>query len=123
MHSHDLRGYPWDVANACRKLQAFSQSKTLTDYLADDLLRSAVERQLTIVGEALAQAERRFPDGITHISNTRQIIAFRNRIVHAYLQIDDPTVWGIVEDYVPRLLAEAEDLLSQLNAENDAEVK
>jgi uncharacterized protein with HEPN domain len=119
MPLRDLRGYFWDVAEACRYILAFTHAKTLDDYLADRLLRSAVERQLTIAGEALAQATRHFPDVDSQISEARKIVAFRNRIVHAYLEIDDETVWGIVERYVPELLTETEAVLLQLGSDED----
>lgn len=32
------------------------------------------------------------------------IIATRNRLIHAYLGIDDDTIWSIVQDDVPELL-------------------
>ena len=122
MPLRDSRGYLWDVAEACRKVLSFSADVTLDGYLGDALLRSAIERQLTIAGEALAQALKHFPEVVTHISHARQIVAFRNRIVHAYLEIDDVTVWGIVQQYVPHLLAEAEVLLAELEAQaNDEE--
>jgi uncharacterized protein with HEPN domain len=116
MPLRDLRGYLWDVVQACEQVRQFTAGLTLDDYLADTLVRSATERQLTIVGEALAQAVRHFPEVTDQISHVRQIIAFRNRLVHAYLEIDDMTVWGIVQSFVPHLLAEAKALLADLDA-------
>ncbi len=87
MPLRDLRGYLWDIAEACRTILVFTDGQTLEDYLTDGLLRSAVERQLTVAGEALAQASRHFPGVVKgQISEARQIVAFRNRIVHAYLE-------------------------------------
>jgi uncharacterized protein with HEPN domain len=33
------------------------------------------------------------------------IVATRNRLIHGYLGIDDDTLWSIVRDEVPALLA------------------
>jgi uncharacterized protein with HEPN domain len=114
MSLRDLKGYLWDVLEACKKVQTYTKEKTFDDYQADDLLRSAVERQLTIAGEALAQASQHFPEVATMISQLRQIVGFRNRMIHAYLQIDDLTVWGVVEKYVPLLKHEAQVALDKL---------
>jgi uncharacterized protein with HEPN domain len=118
MPLRDLKGYLWDVAEACQKVQNYTKAKTFEDYSTDDLLRSAVERQLTIAGEALAQAVQHFPEVATMISQLRQIVGFRNRMIHAYLQIDDLTVWGVVETYVPLLKSEAQLALNILNDES-----
>lgn len=115
MPLRDLRGYLWDIAEACRSILTFTEGMTLEDYLADALLRSAVERQLTIAGEALSQAIRYFPDTLVQITAAREIVALRNRIVHAYVEVDDETIWGIVERFVPRLLREAEVALARLD--------
>jgi uncharacterized protein with HEPN domain len=119
MPLRDLKGYLWDVCEACREVQGYTQGKTFEDYSASKLLRSAVERQLSIAGEALAQARRHYPEVEAFITQTPHIIAFRNRIIHVYLDIDDATVWGVVERYVPRLLAEAEAALEKLEGQDD----
>jgi len=49
---------------------------------------------------------------ITYIN---QIVGFRNRIIHAYLEIDDETVWGIVQAFVPSLQKEAQVALDELD--------
>ena len=114
MPLRNLKGYLWDVVEACQKIQNYTKEKTFENYQADDLLRSAVERQLTVAGEALAQASQHFPEVTTMISQLRQIVGFRNRMIHAYLHIDDFTVWGVVEKYVPLLKREAQVALNKL---------
>ena len=92
----------------------FVEGKTLQDYLADDLLRSGVERQLGIIGEAASQALRRFPDIEGKISDLQKIIAFKNRLIHGYVEISDEVVWAIATDDVPGLLGEVEEMLADL---------
>jgi uncharacterized protein with HEPN domain len=48
--------YLYDVQEACRLLTQFTSGKSLKDYLSDAMLRSAVERQFEIIGEAVNQA-------------------------------------------------------------------
>ena len=67
----DQKAYLWDILNSIDLIQRFTDKRSLDDYSNDVMLRSAVERQMEIIGEALAQVVRRFPD-----TGTRS--AFRN---------------------------------------------
>lgn len=114
MKQRDLRKYLYDMKQACELLLQFTAGKTFTDYSADPILRSAVERQFEIVGEALAQALRLDPDLAAKITNTARIIAFRNRLIHGYASIADAIVWGILEANLPTLYREVSTLLKDL---------
>jgi uncharacterized protein with HEPN domain len=81
------------------------------------MLRSAVERQLTIVGEALNRLKKIDPATVSSITNARQIIAFRNILVHGYNVVRDEVVWGILEADLPILSREVNTLLEQGEAE------
>ncbi len=113
MPLRDLKGYLWDVTKACSRIERFSSGKTLQDYLSDEFLRSAVERQLIIVGEALAQARQFFPEVSEQLNHVAQIVGFRNRVIHDYLEISDATVWDIVQTFIPQLRTEAQRVLEQ----------
>ena len=58
----DPRAYLWDVLDAVANVEAFVRHATAEDYARDVLLRSAVERQFEIIGEALNQLSRTAPD-------------------------------------------------------------
>ena len=107
----DVLKYLFDVRQACRLIQDFARDKTLGDFEQDAMLRSAIERQFIIVGEALSQSIRLEPTIEHRISDTRRIVNFRNVIVHGYAKVEAATVWGIVERYLPALLAELEPLI------------
>jgi uncharacterized protein with HEPN domain len=113
----DPRAWLLDVLAACDLLADFSRGKTYEDYAADVLLRSAVERQLQIIGEALRVAVQHRPALAAQITDVPAIIAFRNQLTHAYSAIDHRTVWGILERRVPVLRSEIEPLLRSLQAE------
>jgi uncharacterized protein with HEPN domain len=67
------------------------------------MLRSAVERQLGIVGEVLAQLAKKDPATSAEVPELARIVAFRNVLVHGYGAIDDKLVWGIVARNLPPL--------------------
>jgi len=98
--------------DACDKTQEFTAGRTLETYMADAYMKSAVERQLTIIGEAMVQLLQRFPDYAAHFPARSAIIAFRNRLVHHYEDTADAIVWGIVIDDVPKLQAKVTKLLN-----------
>lgn len=89
----------------------FTSKKTFADYQRDELLRAGVERKLMIVGEAIYQILRLDPDFESQISQSRQIIGFRNVLVHGYFAVEDETVWGIVKNDIPVLAGEISHLL------------
>ncbi|MHC4121108.1 MAG: HepT-like ribonuclease domain-containing protein [Planctomycetota bacterium] len=107
----EVRKYLYDVCQACEALLGFIRDKSLEDYNADLLLRSGVERQLMIIGEALSQAERIDPDLPHAISDIRQIINLRNVIVHGYATVENETIWGIVQEDVLDLREQVKILL------------
>ncbi|MCL4545126.1 MAG: DUF86 domain-containing protein [Chloroflexi bacterium] len=111
MTQRDLRLYVYDIARAASLIRQFTDGKSLADYRADVLLRSAVERQFEIIGEALNQACGIDEGLATRISHSRQIIAFRNRLIHGYASVADEVVWDIVNEYLPTLQQDVTSLL------------
>ena len=111
MLPHETKKYFFDIAEACGLIAQFTAGKTFADYQNDPLLRSGVERQFEIVGEALCQAIRHDPRVAELISNSSRIISFRNRLIHGYSTISDNVVWGVLETNLPMLTREVKDFL------------
>jgi len=115
MKQLDTQKYLFDINEACELLMQFTAGKTFSDYSTDPMLRSAVERQFEIIGEALAQVLRLDPSLRSRIGNTGRIIAFRNRLIHGYSSVADEIVWGILEANLPTLREEVAALMKELN--------
>lgn len=107
----EVRKFLYDVSNACEAIRQFTMDKTLRDYLNNLLLRSAVERQLMIIGEALNQAVHLQPDLSEQIEEVRQIVNLRNVIVHGYAVVENETIWGIVTEEVPALAGKVSKIM------------
>ncbi|MEN8127664.1 MAG: HepT-like ribonuclease domain-containing protein [Planctomycetota bacterium] len=107
----EAKKFLYDMQQACESLNGFMAGKTLDDYLQSELLRSAVERKLMIIGEALNRVLRLEPDLESQIPDARQIIDFRNILVHGYFAIEHETVWGILEKDLPVLTSQIQKLL------------
>jgi uncharacterized protein with HEPN domain len=101
--------YLSDILIAINLIEDFTVDiKDFYSYELDLKTQSAVERQLVIIGEALNKLSQSNPD--TVIENGHQIIAFRNRLVHAYDSIDNSIVWAIVKRHLQSLKAEISSL-------------
>lgn len=77
------------------------------------MLRFAVERAFTIIGEALTQLSRVDSDLAARITDAHNIIGFQNILTHAYAQVDDRIVWGIVQSKLPTLIREVGELMNE----------
>jgi uncharacterized protein with HEPN domain len=78
-----------DALEACEAIQKFTEGRSFQEYERNLMLRSAVERQLEIVGEALGQAadeEKTLEEDIPVIP---RIVSLRNRVIHGYDSVDD----------------------------------
>jgi uncharacterized protein with HEPN domain len=101
----------WDIADCCAAAGRFATGKAFSDYLADDMLRSAIERKLGIIGEAFVKLEEADPAQVENFPELRKIIGLRNRIVHGYDTLDEELVWDVVKNRLPVLQKQVEALL------------
>lgn len=93
----------YDIELAARRVIEFTRGKTFDDYLQDVFLRSAVERQFEIIGEAINRLQRYNVALADEIRDYRKIIAFRNVLSHAYDKVFHHVVWQAVTDRLPLL--------------------
>lgn len=105
----------WDVRGAADSIAVFIDGLDEHDYLADALRRSAVERQLEIIGEALNNLRRVDPDTATGIPDLHRIVGLRNVLAHGYTIVDDRVVWAAATQRVPELRILVDTLLGRGN--------
>ena len=101
--------YLSDILMAIDLIEEFILGVDFISYEKDRKTQSAVERQFSIIGEALNQFKK--IDTTITIENDKQIVAFRNRLVHAYDSLDNSIVWAIVNRHLKPLKSEIENLL------------
>lgn len=103
-----------DVVRASQRIEAYTDGFGQGDYEGDRLVRGAVERNLTIIGEALSRLARVDPQTAARVSDLHQIVAVRHRLAHGYDDdIDDARIWTTIREFVPTLRTEVERLLEE----------
>ena len=102
--------YLYDILQAIALIEDFMANISgYEDYLSDLKTRSAVERQLIIIGEAANAYGQLCPDN--SLEELRKIVGFRNRLIHAYDAIDTSIVWAILKNHLPLLKKEVQLIL------------
>lgn len=92
-----------DMIGFAEKVLAYTEGMDQQDFTASGITYDAVLRNLELIGEAATRIPEQVRQAHPEIS-WRMIIATRNRLIHAYLGIDDDIIWSIIRDDVPQLL-------------------
>lgn len=103
----------YDIRKAARLIGDFTAGRTFDGYDLDPMLRSAVERQFEIIGEALNKLSKLDPAIASQVPEYQKIISFRNALIHGYAAVQNEVVWGVMETKLPGLLAAVEGLLGE----------
>jgi uncharacterized protein with HEPN domain len=109
----EARAYLHDIEQAVVLIGQFRQGTTFDDYLSHPLLRSGVERQLEIIGEAVGRLSRADPTTAARLTSRRRIIALRNILIHGYATVDHRVIWNILDQDVPVLRREVGWVLAE----------
>lgn len=98
------------MLDAAQKARGFIQGRERTDLELDEMLSLAIVRLLEIVGEAATHISEPVQANLPGIP-WRQITGARNRLIHGYFDVDLDVVWAILQDDLPPLIAQLEQVL------------
>lgn len=101
-----------DALAAAIVISEWAAQVNFDSYESNLMLRSAVERQLMIVGEALNYARRADPDIIARLPNLHEWVAQRNFIIHVYADVSDDIVWDTIVREIPELIEALQRILA-----------
>ena len=88
----EVKKWLHDALHASQTISAFTGVRDLTEYENDLMLRSAVERQFRIVGEALNRTLSADASLVDQIVDISRIVGLQNRIIHGYGTVDNQIV-------------------------------
>jgi uncharacterized protein with HEPN domain len=118
-HPERAQDYLEHILGALERIQRYTAAKAAADFMADTLLQDAVLRNLSIIGEA---AHRLLADSPEYAARhpeipLAKIYGMRNRITHAYEEVDMEIVWNLVLFDVPALLPKIVAAVSEFKRE------
>ncbi|MDQ2795392.1 MAG: DUF86 domain-containing protein, partial [Bacteroidota bacterium] len=88
------------MLEAVKAIGQFMTGHSLSDFLANKLLQSAVERQFEILGEAASHVSTPTQTAWPNI-DWREAKSFRNLIAHEYFRVDYATIWHVTQVTLP----------------------
>ena len=103
----------WDLLTAVQRIQGFVAARTWHDYAGDVLLRSAVERQFEIAGEAMSVLRKLDPQTADRVPNANKMVGMRNILIHGYAQVNNQTVWQAATADLSQVTATVAALLTE----------
>lgn len=110
---NNIKTWLFDILSSINEIESYfvNQSMQFQNYQKDLRTKRAVERNIEIIGEAMNRILKENSE--IQISDSRKIVAVRNRIIHGYDSVSDEVIWGIVIKQLPILKAEVEKMLSE----------
>lgn len=111
MAKEEVLTYLQDVLDAITEMQScFVDFPNRYDLFEKDIMRRCVvERKVEIMGEAINRIRKTDPS--LNIPNARAIIDTRNRIIHAYDNVQPEFLWSLVKRHIPELKTDIERII------------
>lgn len=112
--NRDPRSFLWDARESADTILQFIAGVSVEQYIANDMLRAAVERHFEIVGEALGSLAKLDSELAARVPDLKGAVAFRNSLIHGYSVVDDRIVWQTTQEKLPKLRNAIDALLTDL---------
>ena len=106
-----------DIRASCSFILRAVEGRGPREYREDALIRAAVERHFEIIGEAMRRLADFDPETAARIGNYPRVISFRNVLIHGYDLVDHDVVYKVIQENVPVLKREVEEILRETGAE------
>ena len=99
------------MLEAAAEATAFIQDRVQRDLANDRILLLALVKEIEIIGEAATQLSEEFRESSPEIPWAK-IKGMRNRLIHAYSEVNIDLVWSTVVSDLPNLVRSLETLLA-----------
>lgn len=90
------------ILDAITQIEIYTAGLSYDQFSQTRLVQDGVIRQLEIIGEASRNLSDDFRDQHSELP-WPQIIGLRNRLIHAYFEVNLGIVWDIVQNDLPPL--------------------
>ena len=98
------------MLDAATEAASFAKNKNRSSLDADRQLVLSLVKSIEIIGEAASNVTTESREALPHIP-WRDIISMRNRLIHAYFDINLDILWKTVIEDLPPLLAELKKIV------------
>jgi diadenosine hexaphosphate hydrolase (ATP-forming) len=111
----DPRSWLTDIADACAAVRQHTSGIDMEGFLRSHLVRSAVERELIAMGEAMTRLRDHGGALFRELTAGPRIIGMRDTLTHGCATVDPIIVWTVARDEVAELERTCMEQLARLN--------
>lgn len=101
------------MLDAAKQIVVFTRGCNQEDLESNDMLSLSVVRLIEIIGKAAKNVSPEIQASSPNIP-WKQIKGTRDRVAHAYFDVDLNIIWKIVSNGLPPLILNLEELMNQL---------
>lgn len=101
-----------DILEAIQRIEEYTEKMDIEDFSESSLHQDAVMRNLSIIGEAVKAISLDIKEKYAAIE-WRKIAGLRDILIHAYFGIDIDIVWDIVQNKLPELKNQIQQIMSE----------
>lgn len=109
--------YVYHIRDCINKINIYSNDETMETFENNSMMQDAIIRQIEIIGEASSKLSKSFKD-LHNIVKWKNIIGMRNKLIHDYFGIDTKAVWMTVQQDIPILKKEIDDIINNFDQSN-----
>jgi uncharacterized protein with HEPN domain len=111
MSKRDDRACLQDIRLAILRILDYVTGMSEDDFLADAKTQDAVLRNLEIIGESAKLISQEMKERYAEMP-WRSMAQLRDKLIHHYFGVNLDIVWGVVQQDLPTLLAQIEEILA-----------
>lgn len=112
----DLLLYLHDIRERVAFLRSLPSEYARSDVDTNYFLRATIERDFITIGEALNRICQMDESVVQRVTDFRNIVDFRNILVHGYFLIDSEVLWATIQDDLQLLASEIDQYITELEA-------
>ena len=113
--SRDFRLFLHDIRDSCQKISGYSVGLARDAVFADSMRFEAILFNLHVIGEAVKQLPLELKEEYPQVP-WREVAGLRDIVAHAYFALDLDILWNVIEESVPQLLQDIQEILKGLEA-------
>lgn len=99
-----------DIENSLNKIFKYTQGISYNEFVENDLVKDAVERNFEIIGEAVKNLSEDFRNQYPNIP-FKQVAGMRDKLIHDYFGVDYEILWKTIQDKLPQFKSEIDELI------------